>query len=60
MEPLDIVKLASGSIGLVLEVSFGKCSVMWIVKKRNKTAWWELGEEGLKVVGNVRDLLKYL
>ena len=53
MQALDIVQLNDGSTGLVKEGNEKGCSIKWFGNTENKTAWWEQGEQGLKVIDKI-------
>ena len=57
MQALDIVQLDDGSTGLVKQGNEKGCSIKWFGNAKNKTAWWEQGEQGLKVIDNLPAVL---
>ena len=57
MRPLDIVKIDTGAVGVISEVSHGTAAIRWFGSEENKVAWWHEGEQGLRVIDNLAALL---
>ena len=57
MKALDIVKIDTGAVGVVTEGSSAGCSVKWFGGAENKVAWWQEGEQGLKVIDSLPSIL---
>ena len=57
MKALDIVQLNNGSTGIVKEGNEKGCSIKWFGGSENKTAWWQEGEDGLRVIDSLPAVL---
>ncbi len=57
MRALDIVKIDSGAVGVVVKGSAKGASIRWFDKEEKKCAWWVEGEKGLRVIDNLAAFL---
>jgi hypothetical protein len=57
MRPLDIVKIETGAVGVITEMSGGMASIRWFGRAENKVAWWSTGERGLEVIDNLASFM---
>ena len=57
IQALDVVQLENGATGVVNVGNENGCSISWFGNIGEKTAWWQLGEKGLKKIDTLPSIL---